>query len=562
MSRPEIPPSPRGPGCLIRGRALLRRLGFALPLLLVALPFAARAQNEVITLTNLTFRVMAANVTSGNYQRYETPGTNILVALKPDVVAIQEFKFASGTGNGTDTPAAMREMVDLCFGTNFSYYREPYPASGDIPNGVISRWPIVSSGSWPSPQVSNRGFAWAQIRPPGTNDLYVVSVHLHTASASSRAIEAGVIKSNILRFFPANARVIVAGDFNTDSRSEAAVATFKTFLSDSPIPTDQNNNANTSAPRSKPYDYLLPSFPLTNALVPVVIGSRTFANGLVFDSRVYTPLSDVAPVTATDSGASNMQHMGVVKDFRLTWAVTNYRAAIATPPAPQTTVPGGSATFSVVATGTAPLRYQWQREGVAIAGATGTALSLANVQPAAQGSYGVVVTNAFGAVTSAPALLNVLSPPVIAMPPVSQTVAQGNAATFTVGASGSPPLGYQWRFSGTNLPGATASAYTRANMQPSAQGAYAAVVTNAAGAVTSAPAWLSLAIPPPVLQMPTPSLLHWLGLSNLPYRVETATNLIAPAWTPCGTASSPGLEVWFTNAASETPTRAFRVQYP
>ncbi len=365
----------------------------------------ACAQNEVLTLTNLAMRVMGANLTTGNYQRYETPGTNILVGLKPDVVAIQEFKFLSPTGLGTGTPAALREMVDLCFGTNFSYYREPYEASGDLPNGIISRWPIVASGSWPSPQVSNRGFAWAQIRPPGTNDLYVVSVHLHTATASSRAIEAGVIKSNRLRFFPANAWVIVAGDFNTDNRSEAAVSTFKTFLSDQPIPTDQNSNANTSAPRSKPYDYVLSSFSFTNFLVPVVIGSRTFSSGLVFDSRVYTPIAEVAPVTVADSGASNMQHMGVVKDFRLRWAVTNYRPAIITQPLPQTVPPGGTAMFSVGATGTPPLSYQWRRDDTILAGATRSACSLTNVQAAEQGNYTVVITNGFGSVTSAPAAL-------------------------------------------------------------------------------------------------------------------------------------------------------------
>jgi len=532
----------------------------AVALLTATLP--APAQNAVLTPTNLTFRVMAANLTSGNYQRYETPGTNMLVALKPDVVAIQEFKFASGTGYGTDTPAAMREMVDLCFGTNFSYYREPYNAGGDIPNGIISRWPIVASGSWDSPQVPNRGFAWAQIRPPGTNDLYVVSVHLHTATAGSRAIEAGVIKSNILYFFPANARVIVAGDFNTDSRSEAAVSTFKSFLSDQPIPTDQSGNANTSAPRSRPYDYLLPSFSLTNTLAPVVIGSRTFANGLVFDSRVYSPLSEIPPVQAADSGASNMQHMGVVKDFRLTWAVTNYRPAVATQPLPQTVLPGGSAAFSVIVTGTPPFSYQWRRDSTVLAGATQSALSLTNVGAAAQGSYTVVITNAFGSVTSAPAPLTVLVAPAIHESPASQSAAQGTAVTFTVSATGSAPLRYQWRFGGADLSGATASAYTCFSVQPGAQGPYVVVVSNAAGAVTSPPATLRLQVPVPILEMPAPTLLSWAGLSNLTYRVESATNPVAPAWATLGTAMAPGPVVVFSNSVLQDACRVFRVVYP
>jgi endonuclease/exonuclease/phosphatase family metal-dependent hydrolase len=545
---------------MTRPRKLLAPGLTALTLLITT--WLAGAQSEVLTLTNLAVRVMGANLTTGNYQRYETPGTNILVGLKPDVVAIQEFKFLSPTGLGTGTPAALREMVDLCFGTNFSYYREPYEASGDLPNGIISRWPIVASGSWPSPQVSNRGFAWAQIRPPGTNDLYVVSVHLHTATASSRAIEAGVIKSNRLRFFPANAWVIVAGDFNTDNRSEAAVSTFKTFLSDQPIPTDQNSNANTSAPRSKPYDYVLPSFSFTNFLMPVVIGSRTFSSGLVFDSRVYTPIAEVAPVTAADSGASNMQHMGVVKDFRLRWAVTNYRPAIITQPLPQTVPPGGTATFSVGTTGTPPLSYQWRRNTSPLAGATQSTLSLTNVSGEAQGNYTAVVTNGFGSVTSLPAPLNVLVPPTITQPPTNQSAAQGAAATFNVTTTGSAPLAYQWRFNDAPLPGATATAYTCANVQPATQGAYAVVVTNAAGSVTSLPALLNLLVPPPTLQMPAPTLLRWTGLSNFAYRVESATNPAAPAWTTLGTAFAPGPDIVFSNTWLQDPCRLFRVVFP
>src|SRR6266404_8818564 len=128
--------------------------------------------------SNVVVRVMTANLTTGNNQSYLTPGLDILTGLKPDVVAIQEFNYSSTTTNGVNTPAAFREMIDNTFGTNFFYFRESYTASGDIPNGIISRYPILASGSWVDTQVANRGFAWAQIDIPGTNDLYVVSVHL------------------------------------------------------------------------------------------------------------------------------------------------------------------------------------------------------------------------------------------------------------------------------------------------------------------------------------------------------------------------------------------------
>ncbi len=297
-------------------------------LILSAIVPAVHAQAPVVTQTNVTFRVMAANTTTGNNQRYETPGLNIFKALKPDVVAVQEFNYASVTTNGLNTPAAFREMIDGAFGTNFVYFRES-GAGYSIPNGIISRWPIIESDTWDDVRVPDRGFAWARIDLPGTNDLYVVSVHLHSGGGpSSRAIESTNLTALIQSNFPAGAFIVVAGDLNTDTRGETALAKFKTWLSDAPIPHDgtATANPNTNEPRGKPYDYVLPSFNLSSNLVPTVIGSRTFNNGLVFDSRVYSPLSEVAPVVITDSGAPSMQHMAVIKDFRVTYSVTNFIA--------------------------------------------------------------------------------------------------------------------------------------------------------------------------------------------------------------------------------------------
>src|ERR1035437_2284434 len=269
--------------------------------------------------SNVVVRVVGANISSGSNQSYLTPGLDIFKGLKPDIVAIQEFNYASTTTNGVNSPAAFREMIDNAFGTTFVYFREPYTASGDIPNGIISRYPIVASGSWVDTQVANRGFAWAQIHLPGTNDLYVVSVHLLTSSAGARATEAGNLTTLIQANFPSNAWIIVAGDFNTDTRTEAAITTFSAVVSDTPIPIDQpggTTNSNTSINRNHPHDYVLQSYTMTNTFTPVVLPSLTFTNGLVFDSRVYTPLSDVPPVQFSDSDSANgMQHMAVVKDF-------------------------------------------------------------------------------------------------------------------------------------------------------------------------------------------------------------------------------------------------------
>jgi endonuclease/exonuclease/phosphatase family metal-dependent hydrolase len=273
--------------------------------------------------TNVVVRVMTANL-NGNTQSYQPFAFRIFEGLKPDIVAIQEFNYSN------NTPANIRVMVDTAFGTNFVYFRENYTANGPIPNGVISRYPIVASGSWVDTVQSlpNRGFAWAQIHLPGTNDLYVVSVHFLTSSATARATEAANLKALIQSNFPSDAWIAVAGDLNTDTRTESAMLTFGSFLSDNPVPTDAEvgGNSFTSINRNHPHDYVLPSFSFTNLMTASVFPSHSFSRGLVFDSRVYTPLSDVAPVQFGDS--TNAQHMAVLKDFKISWLATNSPASL------------------------------------------------------------------------------------------------------------------------------------------------------------------------------------------------------------------------------------------
>ncbi len=285
--------------------------------------FAGRSPGaaiSVVTSSNVTVRVMAANLT-GDSQTYEANAIRIFQGLKPDVIAIQEFKYLNNTASD------LRMMVNTAFGTNFSYYREP---GYSLPNGIISRWPISAAGSWEDvdPGVNDRGFVWARIDLPGAENLYVVSVHLKASSGMTnefrRNAQASQIKSLIQSNFPANAWLVVAGDCNIQSSSEDALTTFKSFLSDTPIPTDSpaGGDADTNNGRSERYDYVFSSPTFSANRIETSIGSRSFPNGLVFDSRVFSPLTDVVPVQASDS--SSLQHMAVMKDFRVTFAVTNF----------------------------------------------------------------------------------------------------------------------------------------------------------------------------------------------------------------------------------------------
>lgn len=253
-------------------------------------------------------RIVAANLTSGNGQNYDPgEGARILQGLKPDIALVQEFNYLN------NTPANFRSWVDANFGTSFSYVREP--VSVQIPNGVVSRYPILASGAWTDSAVSNRKFMWARIDIPGAKDLWVISVHLLTTSASNRNTEASQILSYIAaQGIPASDYVALGGDFNTTSRTEACINTLSSYFTTSgPFPVDQAGNGNTNANRNSPYDWVLADSDLHAVRTSVILGASTFANGLVFDSRVYSPLP--SPVLSGDSGASGMQHMAVVRDF-------------------------------------------------------------------------------------------------------------------------------------------------------------------------------------------------------------------------------------------------------
>lgn len=252
-------------------------------------------------------RVMAANLTSGNNQSYETPGIDIFQGLHPDVVVVQEFNYASGS---------LRSLVDTAFGTDFSFYVEP--RTGGIPDGVVSRFPILQSGVWADASTPDRAFAYARIDVPGPVDLWAVSVHLLTTGATERATEATQLLGYVQAQVPTGDYLVIGGDFNTDTASEQALTILSAaVVTAPPYPADQSGNTNSSINRNHPHDWVLASPGLDALEEPVVIGSGTFATGLVFDSRVFTPLSDVAPVLATDSDASGMQHMPVVRDFGL-----------------------------------------------------------------------------------------------------------------------------------------------------------------------------------------------------------------------------------------------------
>jgi hypothetical protein len=294
-------------------------------------------------------RIMAANITSGRKQSYKPNGIRMFQALKPDIILIQEFNYL----DEYDDELPIRDLVDIAFGTEFNYFR----GSGRIPNGIISRYPIVESGNWDDSSVTDREIAYAKIKLPNNKFLWAISVHLSTKDNldGARDSVAAITAKNI----PADDYIVYGGDFNTKSRTAGTVNELGSIFNVSaPWPKGYNDFSNpdtcfkcytnyepgecgdkfncdptaTSYERDDPYDWVIADknnlHPLQTPTIYCSENSETdcltFNDGIVFDSRDFTQEEldrFFFPVLVGDCNRDtgddymNFQHMAVVKDF-------------------------------------------------------------------------------------------------------------------------------------------------------------------------------------------------------------------------------------------------------
>lgn len=218
----------------------------------------------------------------------------------------------------------------------------------------------------------------------------------------------------------------------------------------------------------------------------------------------------IASVVAADAGdyaviVSNAAASTTSAVARLTVGALQM-PAILTPPTNQTVSAGATVTLRASASGSAPLSFQWKKNGIEIAGETSSTLTLDAVTSADAGDYSVVVSNSAGVAESSKGTLSVTIPtaPVIIIQPKNQTVSSGSQVTFSVAASGAGQLQYQWKKNGVDLALRTSAVLIITAATSLDAGAYTVLVSNSFGSTNSLAAQLVVdsAVPPAIVGQP------------------------------------------------------------
>ncbi len=273
----------------------------------------------------------------------------------------------------------------------------------------------------------------------------------------------------------------------------------------------------TAAGTGLSYQWYKEGWPIPNAVAPTL----TFTAAAQGDSGTYQALV-LSSATAVASAPAVLSVIVPV--------------SITAQPLSQTVTAGASVSLSVSAAGTAPLSYQWAKNGSALSGATGSTLRFSPVGLSNAGDYTVLVSNAAGSLRSDAATLTVLAAPVIVLQPGNVTVVQGSTVTLAASATGYPAPVYQWYNSLGPISGAVASSLVFPSIQPADAGGYYAVALNSLGSVTSRVATITVRVPPPVIS----------GFAPASGPAGTAVTLTGSYFTGASSVSFHGTPAAFT----------------
>lgn len=458
------------------------------------------------------------------------------VAQPLDIIALQE------TTSNTTTVAPIVTSMNSLYGAG-TYAMSPYqatqngsPTSGNGPNALIYKTTtlqlIASVGiGTPSSSGAPRQPVRYQFRPVGgsaSNDFYLYNSHYKSGTGSTnknrRNAEAQMIRSDAATL-PAGVRIIYTGDFNWNDSTEPSYVTLTA--------TGQGQGFD---PINRPGIWALNSD--FQGILTMSAGNLRYrddcqlvtanvmndSSGLRYISGSYHTfgVDGSTPVYGTVDSPSNTalpglpnraavltalttasDHIPMVADYE-TNVSSGQTPAITGQPGNQTACSGGTASFTITATGSPAPTYQWRKgatnltNGGHISGAATATLTVNPVGTSdAAADYNCVATNGSGSATSNNAVLTVNTAPAVTAQPQYQPLIVGSPAAFNVVASGSPPPGYQWRknasplSNGGNISGATAATLTINPVGLGDAGNYDVVMTNQCGTATSssAPFW-------------------------------------------------------------------------
>ena len=277
----------------------------------------------------------------------------------------QAFQF-----DGVDDHVRIDNWIGLQLTNRMTIEAWIYPTSHDNHHIIVAKWDLF-------PGVNQRSFSFSLV-PSG-------QLSLGLSSNGEDSISAGVASSSVV---PLNQWSHVCGTYDGTS--------MKIYL---------NGVFEAQTP------FVTGIFPGTT---PVGIGGLigggapgqagyTFA-GSVDEVGIYNrALSDPEIISLFDAGSAGR-------------CLTQNAPSIITQPTNQNFMVGDNVSFNVVADGSSPLSFQWQFNGTNLNGATGTLLTITNVQLTHAGTYSVIVTNSVAAVTSSPAILSVGIPPCVPLP--------------------------------------------------------------------------------------------------------------------------------------------------
>jgi parallel beta-helix repeat protein len=256
----------------------------------------------------------------------------------------------------------------------------------------------------------------------------------------------------------------------------------------------------------------------TNAAISIgAIGTQPMNFQWSFNGNPIANTSDstliVSNVQAVNEGIYSVtisNSLGMVSSGNIFLRVVPAKAAVVDGPASQSVLAGSQAIFNPSVIGTAPLYFQWYKDGVLLAGDNASELVISNAQASDEGFYQVLVSNALGTAVSPAATLTVVpSGPTFVQQPASASGWPGDTITFESQAVGSDddldPIVYSWYFQSNVIAGQNNAVFSISAIAPTNQGVYYVVATNLYGAATSDVVQLTV--------FQTPSLT--LSLSNL-----------------------------------------------